>query len=40
LVSLEAQADALSYAFKMERSELKKWVADMEAWYKKLEAAA
>jgi len=33
LVRLEAQADALSYVFQMERPELKKWISDMEAYY-------
>jgi len=40
LVRLEAQADALGYCFKMDRSEMKKWISDMEAYYRKLEEAA
>ena len=40
LVCLEAQADALGYVFQKSRPELKKWVADMEAWLRKIETAA
>jgi len=40
LVRLEAQADALAYVFQMPRLALKKWIADMETYYRKLEAAA
>lgn len=39
LVRLEAQADALAYVFQMERSDLKKWIANMETYYRKLETA-
>jgi len=40
LVRLEAQVDTLAYCFGMPRRDLKKWVEDMEAYYKKLEEAA
>jgi len=37
LVRLEAQADALAFVFQTPRSDLEKWVADMEAYYRRLE---
>lgn len=38
LVRLEAQADALTVAFQVPRAELRKWLDDMVAFYKELEA--
>lgn len=38
LVRLEAQADALGVVFQMPRAGLRKWVADMESYYRKLDA--
>jgi len=40
LLCLEAQVDALGYVFQKSRPEMKKWVADMEAWLRKIETAA
>lgn len=37
---LEAQADALSYAFQMTREDLRQWMDATLAYYKKLGAAA